>query len=138
MEHITHIDDFLLNEGETYIKGLYQAKAGDYISIGTRGRSFAKIAKVLPTDKLVDSDGNIFGRNGVIIRRIAGWAKYVPKGSITSAKIITQKEFDKDYKKIKVDYIKDNIADEDIATIEEILLLMKGRQANTLNISRFD
>ena len=71
MNNIPTYNEFL-NEGEKYIKGLHQAKEGDYISIGTsgtRGRSYAKVAKVLPTDKLVDTDGNIFGRNGVIMRR---------------------------------------------------------------------
>jgi len=131
-----------INEGEKYIKGLHQAEVGDYISIGFQGnrnRHVSKITKILDTNRLVDSDGNIFGRNGVIERRKGGWAKITPKGNIVSAKIITQTEFDKQYKEIKVNFIKDKIADQDIEIIEKIIDMFVGwAQANTKNISRFD
>jgi hypothetical protein len=129
-----------LSEGEKYIKGLHQAKVGDYISIGfsgNRNRSITKIEKVLDTDKLVDIGGNIFGRNGVILRRISGWAKQ-DKSKIVSAKIVTQKEFDKEYRDIKIQHIQNHIGDEDIETLEKIIDLMKVKQANTKNLSRFD
>lgn len=136
------LNEFDINEGEKYLKGLHQAKAGDYISVGIEGirnREIVKISKVLDTDKLVDQNGNIFGRNGVIIRRKGGWAKFYGKGKIVSAKIVTQKEFDEEYKKIKVDFIR-NIAHElDIETLEKMIdVIPNMSQANTKRISRFD
>ena len=132
----------ILSEGEKYLKGLHQAKVGDHIYIGVEGwraKGYSKIAKVLDTDKLVDTDGNIFGRNGVIIRRKGGWANNAPKGKIISAKIITQKEFDENYKKIKIDHIRNHDwSKEDIKTIEKINSMMRVSNANTRNTSRFD
>ena len=65
--------------------------------------------------------------------------KIYGKGKIVSAKIVTQKEFDEEYKKIKVDFIR-NIAHElDIETLEKMIdVIPNMSQANTKRISRFD
>ena len=129
-----------INEGEKYLKGLHQAKVGDYIQIGVEGsryKGFSKIAKVLPTDKLVDTEGNIFSRNGTIIRRMTGWTQQGKK--IVSAQIVTQKYFDEEYKKIKVDFIKNIVHKLDIESLEKMIdAIPNMSQANTKRISRFD
>lgn len=131
-----------INEGEKYLKGLHQAKVGDYISVGIEGyrnREKVKISKVLDTDKLVDQNGNIFSRNGIIIRRKGGWAKFYGKGKIVSAKIVTQKEFDEEYKKIKVEFIINTVRDLDIETLEKMIdIIPNMSQANNKRISRFE
>ena len=135
-----NVESFL-NEGEKYIKGLHQAKVGDHINIGIEGqrnKEYSKIAKILDSDKLVDTNGNIFGRNGVIIRRKGGWAKYIGKGKIVSAQIITQKQFDDSYRELLINHIQKYIRKEDIETVKNIIDLMKVKIANNRLTSRFD
>lgn len=132
----------LLEKSDKYIGGLHQAEVGDYIKIGiegTRVKHLTKIVKVIPdTNRLVDGDGNIFDRNGVVYRRKDGWAKWYGKGKIVSAKIVTQKEFDEDYKKIKVDFLKSFEWEKlNIKDIEKIIDQLPVKQVNTLSKSRF-
>lgn len=127
---------------EKAIRGLHQAKVGDHIRIGiegTRGKRDVKIAKILANDRLVDEDGNIFQRNGMIIKRKAGFPSHFGKGKIVSAKLITQKEFDREFKDIKIRHITEyDWNKEDLATILKVIDLMKIGQGNPLKKSRFE
>lgn len=123
-----------------FIGGLHQAQVGDAIHIGiegSRGKWYAQIVKIAANDRLMDSDGNVFGRNGVIYRRGKS-SLWRTKGKITSAKIITQKEFDKKYKDHKIDFLRRYAWDtESVETILGIISKLKIGQGNTLGKSRF-
>lgn len=90
------------------IRGLHDAQPGDIIEIGiegTRNKSMTRIKKVVGQDRLVDTNGNIFNRNGVVYRRAAYPLKSFP-GKIISAKHVTQAELNADHEKRKVAFLK--------------------------------
>jgi len=110
------------------LPGLYNAQVGDIIEIGFEGSRIkhkAKIAKVVGNDRLVDADGNIFNRSGIVFRR-----KSYPltsfRGKIISAKQMTQKALDNDHEDRKVDYLKrNNWENVDPETRDKILSLLR-------------
>ena len=121
-------------------RGLHQARVGDAIYIGmkgTRGKWYSKVKKVdSKTGRITDRDGNIFNPDGQIYRR----KTYPFKQSDTvSAKIVSQKDFDKQYKKIKIDFLRKFDWDRmDIKEIEKIIDMMPVGQGNVLGKSRFE
>ena len=133
---------YILNE-EKVRKGLYQAKVGDPIWIGIEGnraKHYSKIEKIL-NDKLIDTEGNIFAKDGRLIK--GGQSRFMKKfnkGKTISAKLITQKEFDKQFKNIKIEFLRK--FDYDKLNIDDILKIIDAfpnhTQGNTLNISRFE
>lgn len=132
-----------LEEDERYKKGLYQAEVGDTLAIGIQGQSFKnkrKITKILPDGKVVDSDGNIFNPNGRLFR--GGNRQSQKKGNPgkeISAKLVTQDEYNDDFKRIKIDFLRkfeyEKLDIEDILKI--IDTIPNYSQANKLNTSRF-
>jgi len=128
---------------EKYIGGLYQAKPGDYIKIGKEGeriKKINKIKKILPNKKIVDSEGNIFFTNGLLYRGNEYlFKKKFNKGKRISAGLVIQKEFDNEYKNIKIDFLrKYDWNSLDIEKIEEIIDNLPIKQANRLRRSRFE
>ena len=96
MEYIKTFDEFI-NEGyaPNSVTGLHNAKPGDFIEIGfegTRYKSKSKIEKIVSNNRLQDTDGNIFDRNGIIFRKKASWVKQAGD-KIVSARQITQAEY---------------------------------------------
>lgn len=132
----------ILNE-EKYSKGLHQAKSGDPLWIGvegSRGKHYSKVKKVTD-DKVFDIDGNIFSKDGRLIKGgSTRFMKKFNKGKIISAKLITQKEFDKQFKDIKVDFLRK--FDYNKLQIDDILKIIDSipgySQSNTKSFSRFD
>jgi hypothetical protein len=132
-----------INEAEDkYTKGLHQAKVGDAIWIGKSGTSVkdrSVIKKILSNGNLVDADGNIFSKNGQLVK--GGNDKYLKKNNPDkkiSAQIITQKDYDDEYKKIKVDHLRN--FDWNKLTVDElndIIDKLPIKQANRLSTSRF-
>ena len=89
------------------IKGLYDAQPGDIIKIGFEGsriKHVSKIKKVVGQDRLVDTDGNIFNRNGMVYRR-ASYPLTAFSGKIIFAKHVTQAELNDDHEERKIDYL---------------------------------
>jgi len=120
--------------------GLHQAKVGDAIHIGiggTRGKWYSTVKKIdRKTGRITDRDGNIFNPDGRVFRR-----KTYPfkQSKIVSAKIVSQKEFDKQYKKIKIEFLRKFKWDSmDIDEIEKIIDMMPVGQGNKLHKSRFE
>ena len=71
-----HIDGY----SDTRVTGLANAKPGDAIEIGfegTRSKSRSKIIKVVANDRLMDAEGNIFNRNGIIFKKRGSWVKFL-------------------------------------------------------------
>lgn len=134
------IKKIIQEELEIYKKGLYQAKKGDYIQIGAAGRRWkehTQVKKILPNGKIVDTEGNIFNPNGQLYRG-ATHNTFKKFNQSVSAKLITQKEFDQQYKSIKVDFLrKFDWGKLDIKELESIINQLPILQANKLNISRF-
>jgi len=79
------------------VVGLANVKPGDAIEIGfegTRSKARSKIVKVVANDRLMDAEGNIFNRNGIIFRKRGSWVKHAGANSkIISARQITKKEY---------------------------------------------
>lgn len=126
-----------------YVGGLHQAKPGDYISIGiegTRIKHILRIDKIVANNRLQDEYGDIFDRNGIIYRRkSSAFKSWNDKKRIVSAKIVTQKEFDNQYKDIKINFLrKYEWHKEDIQTINNVIKQLKIQQGSRLNISRFE
>ena len=131
----------LIAEATTTVRpGLHQAKVGDHIHIGfegTRGKWPSKIAKIdHKTGRLTDTDGNIFNVDGRVFRRKSA---VFPKGKIVSAKIVSQKEFDKEFKRRKIEFLRkfdwDRMNIEDLVKITEMLPV---RHSSAPKTSRFE
>ncbi len=92
---------------ENAIRGLHDAQVGDIIAIGIEGsrtKHMAKIKKIVGQNKLVDTDGNIFNRNGVVYRRATYPLTSFP-GKIISAKLVSQKSLDDEHERRKVEFL---------------------------------
>lgn len=90
------------------VSGLHDARPGDIIEIGVEGhrnKFMTKIKKVGGKDRLMDMNGNIFNRNGMIYRRVSHPFLGM-KGKIVSAKLVTQKELDADHENRKIEFLK--------------------------------
>lgn len=90
------------------LRGLHDAQVGDIIEIGiegSRNKTMAKIKKVVGSNRLVDTDGNIFNRNGIIYRR-ASYPLKSFRGKIISAKLVSQKSLDDDHEQRKIEFLK--------------------------------
>jgi len=110
------------------LRGLHDAQAGDIIEIGTEGtrsKRVSRIKKVVSKDRLMDQDGNIFNRNGVVYRRVS-YPFVGSKGKIISAKLLSQKELDADHEQRKVEFLKSkNWEDVDSETRDKILGMLR-------------
>lgn len=132
-----------INENKLQGKGLYDVRQGDYIEIGFEGSRYkekVKIVKVTNTNRLQDQWGNIFDRNGMIYRRMGGRIKQISnKSKIIYARPVTQKQFDDDFKDIKVDFLRTFKWEKiDIKDLMKIIDSIPGwGQGNEKNISRF-
>ena len=99
-------------ESDRYKKGLYQVKIGDWIAVGKEGRRWKikrKVSKILPDGKIVDENGNIFFPDGRLFRggnKDSDLMKKYSSGKQVSAQIVTQRDFDEEYKHIKVDFLR--------------------------------
>ena len=129
-------------ELERYKGGLYQAKIGDRIWIGKQGQQYkdrSEITKILPDGKLVSKDGNIFYPNGRLYKGSSyQYQKTKNPGIEVSAQLATQKDFDKEYKSIKVDFLRKFDWDKmNVEDIEKIIDQLPIKQANKLYTSRF-
>lgn len=124
------LDEITRSDGavENAIRGLHDAQVGDIIAIGIEGsrtKHMARIKKVVGQNKLVDTDGNIFNRNGVVYRR-ASYPLNSSPGKIISAKLVTQKSLDDTHEKRKIDHLKNkNWEDVDPETRDKILRLLR-------------
>jgi len=90
------------------IIGLYHAKPGDLIEIGiegSRAKYKTRIAKIVTNDRLQDTDGNVFGRDGMVYRRSSWWLRGT-KGKIVFAKHITVKDLEKELEDDKIRFLK--------------------------------
>lgn len=93
---------------EGALRGLHDAQVGDIIEIGiegSRNKTTTKIKKVVGKNRLVDTDGNIFNRNGIVYRRVS-YPLTSFRGKIISAKLVTQKELDADHENRKIEFLK--------------------------------
>lgn len=136
-----NLKQFIKEELET-LRGLYRAKVGDDIWIGKQGQQYksrSKITKILPDGKLVTSTGDIFYPNGRLYK--GGSVQYQKQsnpGKEISAQLATQEDFDKEYKQIKVDFLrKFNWEKMDIKDLEAIINQLPIKQGNKLSTSRF-
>lgn len=140
--------EYLEMSGKLQKKGLYDIKAGDIINVGIegqRGKHQTKIVKVSASGKLVDASGNMYNRDGSVFRLKNGTKlQYsIPgKDKKVYAQPVLQKEFDTQYKKTKIDFIrKFDWESQDVSIIEEVLEIIKKltntEQANRKQISRF-
>jgi hypothetical protein len=125
-----------------YVGGLYQAKPGDMLWIGISGmvgKDRSNVVKIYSDRKVADDAGNIFNPDGRLYRsKNPRWQKKTNPNKIVSAKIATQTDFDIEYKKIKVDFLrKFNWETLNVTEIEQIINQLPIRQANKLNTSRF-
>ena len=91
------------------IIGLHDARVGDIIKIGiegTRQKITVKIAKVVAKDRLQDTEGNIFDRDGKVFRKKGFFLQNLaPKGKIVFAKPATQKQLDADLAERKLEFL---------------------------------
>ena len=136
------LNQLIKEELEKYKGGLYQAKIGDKIWIGKQGQQYkdrSEITKILPDGKLVSKDGNIFYPNGRLYKGSSfQYQKTKNPGIEISAQLATQEDFDKEYKSIKVDFLrKFNWEKMDIKDLEDIINQLPIKQANTKITSRF-
>jgi hypothetical protein len=132
----------LIKEELTALRGLYRAKVGDKIWIGKQGQQYkdrSEISKILPDGKLVSKDGNIFYPNGRLYKGSSlQYQKTKNPGIEISAQLATQQDFDKEYKSLKVDFLRRfNWEKMDIKDLEGIINQLPIKQANTKNTSRF-
>jgi len=128
---------------ERYKKGLYQAKPDDYIKVGVEGTRYKesiKIDKIVSNDRLQDENGNIWNRDGTLFRykHIRHLPKHLRKDKHVNAQLITQEDFNEQYKDIKVNFLrKFKWEDMDISELEKIIDQLPIKQANRLRHSRF-
>lgn len=132
----------LIKEELTTLRGLYRAKVGDKIWIGKQGQQYkdrSEITKILPDGKLVSKDGNIFYPNGRLYKGSSfQYQKTKNPGKEISAQLATQEDFDKEYKNIKIKFLRRfNWEKMDITDLENIINQLPIKQANTKNTSRF-
>lgn len=132
----------IVEEMIKYKKGLYQAKVGDSIKIGQEGLSwkyYSKVQKILDSGKIVDSEGNIFFPNGRLYKgKSQSLQKSRNKNKEVSAQLITQEDFDDQYKKSKIDFLKSfDYSKLKIEDIEKITDAIPVKYAGTLRKSRF-
>jgi hypothetical protein len=125
-----------------YVGGLYQAKPGDVLWIGISGmvgKDRSNVVKIYSDGKVGDNVGNIFNPDGRLYKsNNSRWQKKTNPNKIVSAKIATQTDFDIEYKKIKVDFLrKFNWETLNVTEIERIINQLPIRQANKLDRSRF-
>ncbi|MCK5641229.1 MAG: hypothetical protein KAJ19_10540 [Gammaproteobacteria bacterium] len=124
------LDEITRSDGavENAIRGLHDAQIGDIVAIGIEGfrtKHMAKIKKVVGQNKLVDTNGNIFNRNGVIYRRVSYPCKSFP-GKIVSAKLVSQKSLDDEHEQRKIEYLNGRKwEDVDSETRDKILGLLR-------------
>jgi hypothetical protein len=118
-------EDIKRNKGAVLkpIIGLYNARIGDILSVGIEGhreKVFIKVSKITKDDNIVDSSGNIFGRDGRIYRRKSHLFMNM-KGKIIYAKHTTQREVDNYFRKRKIHYLNtinwDKFTDEQIDNV---------------------
>lgn len=130
-------------EMERYKGGLYQAKIGDMLWIGISGmvgKDRSKVTKILPDGKIVDSAGNTYNPDGRLYKSTnPRWQKKTNPGKVVSAKIATQSDLDKEYKQIKIDFLrKFDWGKLNIEDIEKVIdSIPNYSQGNKLGISRF-
>lgn len=111
------------------LRGLHDAQAGDIIEIGMEGsriKRTSRIKKVVSKDRLMDQDGNIFNRNGVVYRRVS-YPFVGSKGKIISAKLLSQRDLDDSLEKRKIEYLtsKNNWQDVDAEVRDKIFSLLR-------------
>jgi hypothetical protein len=138
----SELKQMIKEELEKYKGGLYQAKIGDMLWIGISGmvgKDRSTVTKILPDGKIVDSIGNTYNPDGRLYKSTnPRWQKKTNPGKVVSAKIVTQSDLDKEYKKIKVDFLRKFDWDKmNIEDIEKIIDQLPVKQANKLNTSRF-
>jgi len=110
---------------DTRVTGLANAKPGDAIEIGfegTRYKQRARIAKIVANDRLMDTEGNIFNRNGIIFRKKGSWIKQAGK-KIVSARQITYKE----YTDSIMEFVSKSLKDFDWAKLSPETLIEVGK-----------
>lgn len=128
---------------DEYLRGLYQAKVGDPIWIGIQGnqaKNRSEISKILPNGRLVDKIGNIWEKNGRLYQgaKSSQFMKKYNPGKEISAQLITQPEYDKEHKNIKVDHLrKFDWGKMSTEELEKIIDQLPIKQGNKLNKSRF-
>jgi len=138
----TELREIIKEELERYKKGLYQAKVGDKIWIGKQDQQYkdrSEITKILPDGKLVSKDGNIFYPNGRLYKGSSPqYQKTKNPGKEISAQLATQGDFDKEYKNIKVEFLRRfNWEKMDIKDLEAIINQLPIKQGSTKGTSRF-
>lgn len=114
------------------INGLHDARVGDIIKIGVEGsrhKIYSKIAKIVANNRLQDSEGNVFGRDGMVYRR-KGWELRNTKGKIVSAKHVTQKELDQEHHQDVIRFLTrynwDTLSPEQLETILKTIRVSFG------------
>jgi len=139
---IPELKQIIKEELERYKGGLYQAKVGDMLWIGISGmvgKDRSKVTKIFSDGKIADSEGNIFNPDGRLYKSSnPRWQKKTNPNKIVSAKIATQSDLDKEYKKIKIDFLRKFDWDKmNIEDLEKIINQLPIKQGNKLNTSRF-
>ena len=140
--NLSALRQIIKEEVEKYKGGLYQVQIGDMLTVGiqgTRYRQHSKVVKILPDGKVVDSLGNTFNPNGTLHRSTDYmFKKTTNPNKVASAKVVTQPELDKQYKKIKIDFLKKFDWDKlNIEDLEKIIDQLHIKQVNKLIKSRF-
>lgn len=103
----------LNEELEKFSKGLYQAKVGDRLVIGqqgTRDRQRTTVKKIYFDGSVLDSDGNVFQKNGILKKAghsLPGYANR--KDATISASLMTQEEADELYVQSALEIISRNL-----------------------------
>lgn len=138
----SELKQIIREEMEKYSGGLYQAKVGDMLWIGMsgmQGKDRSKVTKIFSDGKIADSEGNIFNPDGRLYKSTnLRYQKKSNPNKIVSAKISTQQDLNKEYKKIKTDFLRKFDWDKmDIQDLEKIINQLPIKQANKLNTSRF-
>jgi hypothetical protein len=139
---IPELKQIIKEELERYKGGLYQAKVGDMLWIGISGmvgKDRSKVTKIFSDGKIADSEGNIFNPDGRLYKSSnPRWQKKTNPNKIVSAKIATQSDLDKEYKKIKIDFLRKFDWDKmNIEDLEKIINQLPVKQGSKLNTSRF-
>lgn len=128
-----------------YHGGLYQVQVGDKLAVGQSGmlgKYYSTVKKIYPDGKVLDDIGNTFNPDGRLYKSshptfTKQWSGN--KSKITSAKIVTQKEFDSEYKRIKVEFLqKYNWDKMSIDELESVINSLPIKQASKLQKSRFE
>ena len=121
------LSEAITGYSETRVTGLAHAKPGDAIEIGfegTRSKYHTRIVKIVANDRLMDNEGNIFNRNGIIFRKRGSWIKHVGANSkIISARHITIKE----YKDTMIGMVSKTLNDFDWAKLSPGTLIEVGK-----------